>query len=106
MMRIAMGGIIHETSTCVSTPTTLNDFEFDRGIIRGEQILERFRGTNVCTGGFIDGAEKHDFELVPLLRASAFPGGLIRRDDYDGDPEPMRQRRERGQHRAHRSISV
>ena len=83
MMRIATGGIFHETSTCVDTQTKLHDFEHDRGIIRGEDLLQRFRGTNVCSGGFIDGAEKHGFELVPLLRASAFPGGLICRDDYE-----------------------
>lgn len=82
-MRIATGGIIHETSTCVDTPTTMSQFEFDRGIIRGADMLERFRGTNVCTGGFIEGADKHGFELVPLLRASAFPNGLIVRADYD-----------------------
>lgn len=82
-MRIATGGIIHETSTFVDTPTTMQDFEFDRSVIRDDGIRERFRGTNVCTGGFIDGADKHGFELVGLLRASAFPGGLIRRADYD-----------------------
>lgn len=82
-MRIATGGIIHETSTCVDTPTTMNQFEFDRGIIRGADILERFRDTNVCTGGFIEGASRYDFELIPLLRASAFPNGLIVRSDYD-----------------------
>lgn len=82
-MRIATGGIIHETSTCVDTPTTMQQFQFDRGIIRGADIVERFRATNVCTGGFIEGAEKNGFELVPLLRASAFPNGLIVRSDYD-----------------------
>ncbi|MDG2390355.1 MAG: M81 family metallopeptidase [Planctomycetaceae bacterium] len=82
-MRIATGGIIHETSTCVDTLTTLNDFEHDRGIIRGDAILERFRDTNVQTGGFIAAADEFGFDLIPLLRASAFPGGLIRREDYD-----------------------
>ena len=82
-MRIATGGIIHETSTCVDTSTTVQDFQFDRGIIRGSAMIEQFRGTNVCTGGFIEGARQEGFELVPLLRASAFPGGLIRRADYD-----------------------
>jgi microcystin degradation protein MlrC len=82
-MRIAAGGILHETSTCVSTRTSLRDFEFDRGIIRGDDMLERFKGTNVCTGGFIEGADKYGFDLVPLFRAAAFPGGLIRRDDYE-----------------------
>ena len=82
-MRIATGGIIHETSTLVDTRTTIKDFEFDRGIIRGDAILDHFRGTNVCTGGFITGADTFGFELIGLLRASAFPGGLILRADYD-----------------------
>ena len=82
-MRIATGGIIHETSTCVTTSTTMDDFEHDRGIIRGAAMLQRFRGANVQTGGFIAAAEELGFELVPLLRASAFPGGLICRADYD-----------------------
>jgi microcystin degradation protein MlrC len=91
-MRIATGGIIHETSTCVDSPTTMKQFEYDRGIIRGTDILERFRDTNVCTGGFIEGAEKHGFELVPLLRASAFPNGLIVREDYDALKREMLDR--------------
>ena len=61
----------------------MRDFEHDRGIIRGEALLERFRGTNVQTGGFIAAADEHGFELVPLLRAAAFPCGLIDRADYD-----------------------
>lgn len=82
-MRIATGGIIHETSTCVDTRTTIEDFEHDRGVLRGQALLERLYGANVQTGGFIAAAEEFGFELVPLLRASAFPGGLIRRQDYD-----------------------
>jgi len=67
----------------VSTQTILDDFEHDRGIIRGEAMLDRFRGANVQTGGFIAAAEEYGFDLIPLLRASAFPGGLIRREDYE-----------------------
>ena len=82
-MRIATGGIFHESSTCVETRTTLADFEHDRGIVRGAAMIDRFRGTNVPTGGFIAAADEYGVDLVPLLRASAFPGGLIRRGDYD-----------------------
>lgn len=82
-MRIAVGGFMHETSTCVDTHTTMQDFEFDRGIVRGDDVITKFAGTNVCTGGFVDGAKEFGFESVPLLRASAFPGGLIVRDDYE-----------------------
>ena len=91
-MRIATGGIIHETSTCVDAPTTMEQFEYDRGVIRGAEMLERFRGTNVCTGGFIEGAANNNFELVPLLRASAFPNGLIVRKDYDALKQEMLDR--------------
>ena len=91
-MRIATGGIIHETATFVDSRTTMTDFDHDRGVIRGPDMIERFRGTNVCTGGFIDGADKHGFELVPLLRASAFPGGLIDRKDYDSLKTEMLER--------------
>ena len=81
-MRIAIAGILHETSTFVDWETTLHDFQYDRGIARGPQILEQYRGTNVCTGGFIETLEAGDVEIVPLLRASAFPGGLVNADDY------------------------
>jgi len=82
-MRIAIGGILHETSTFVQTTTTLSDFQHATGIARGAEMVERFRGTNVCSGGFIDRLDQEDgVEIVPLLRASAFPGGLIDAADY------------------------
>lgn len=82
-MRIVTGGISHETSTFAPLPTTVREFESGLGMYRGAAILERFRGTNNCTGGFIDGSERHGFELVPLLWTFAFPGGLIPRGDYE-----------------------
>lgn len=82
-MRIALGGIIHETSTFVGTRTTLADFERSRGIARGAAVLDTYTGTNVCTGGFLEGARRFGFEPVPLLRADAWPGGLIVRADYE-----------------------
>jgi hypothetical protein len=82
-MRIATGGISHETSTFAPTPTTLRDFETGLGLFRGDDILTRFRGTNNCTGGFIAGADRHRFDLLPLLWTFAYPGGLIVRADYE-----------------------
>src|SRR5436305_10995289 len=81
-MRIATGRISHETSTFARVPTTLRDFETGLGLYRGDAILEHFRGTNNCTGGFIEGADRHGFQLVPLLWTFAYPGGLIPRADY------------------------
>jgi len=81
-MRIAIGGISHETSTFAKTPTTLADFADGFGCYRGGEILDRFRGANICTGGFIDGAKRHGFDLVPLLWCFAYPSGLIVAADY------------------------
>lgn len=82
-MRIAIGGISHETSTFVKTPTTLKDFENGFGLFRGRQIIDRFTNTNICAGGFIDGGKKHGFEIVPLLWTFAYPSGLIVRENYE-----------------------
>ncbi|MBS0266657.1 MAG: M81 family metallopeptidase [Planctomycetes bacterium] len=81
-MRIAIGGISHETSTFAHTRTTVADFADGFGLFRGPEIINRFRGSNICTGGFIDGADKHGYELVPLLWGFAYPSGLITATDY------------------------
>ncbi|MEZ4731365.1 MAG: M81 family metallopeptidase [Caldilineaceae bacterium] len=74
-MRIVTGCISHETSTFTPVPTTWESF-FERfGEVRGAAILEKFRGTNTPTGGFIAGADAHGFELIPTLFAEAHPSG-------------------------------
>ena len=82
-MRIAIGGISHETSSFSRVPTTLAHFESGFGLFRGPQIIERFNDTNICTGGFIDGARTLGFDIEPLLWGFAYPSGLIVRDDYE-----------------------
>ncbi|MDP6113725.1 MAG: M81 family metallopeptidase [Planctomycetota bacterium] len=82
-MRIVTAAFAHETSTFTPVKTPLEDF-YDRfGPIRGNEILETFRGTNKVTGGFIDGAEAHGFELIPTLFAEAHPSGPASRADFD-----------------------
>ncbi len=81
-MRIAVGGVSHETSTFALLPTTVKDFESGFGLYRGQEMVERFTGANICTGGFIDGANEHGFELVPLLWTFAYPSGVITADTY------------------------
>ena len=82
-MRIAIGGISHETSSFSRVPTTLAHFESGFGLFRGPQIIERFNDANICTGGFIDGARTLGFDIEPLLWGFAYPSGLIVRDDYE-----------------------
>lgn len=82
-MRIVTGGVLHETSTFASGKTVVRDFETGIGCARGREIVEKYRGANFCVGGFIDGADKHGFELIPILWAFAFPSAVIERASYD-----------------------
>src|SRR5579871_4823566 len=82
-MRIVTGGVLHETSTFAAGTTTVRDFEAGKGLLRGTAMFDRFRGANFCCGGFLEGAEAHGFELVPLLWTFATPSGLVERASYE-----------------------
>ncbi|NQV24830.1 MAG: M81 family metallopeptidase [Rhodopirellula sp.] len=86
-MRIASGGVQHETNTFSKIPTTLADFVRDSNcgatLAGGETIFDRFRGTGSIHGGYISGAEAAGFELVPLLCARAQPSGLVEEAAFD-----------------------
>jgi microcystin degradation protein MlrC len=75
-MRVAIGGIAHESSTFATVPTTLDDF-VPRGYSEGQQMLDIFTGTKSGMGGFIDAARALDFEVVPALTAWAEPAGPV-----------------------------
>jgi microcystin degradation protein MlrC len=80
-MRIASGGVQHETNTFAATPTTLTDFVRDSECgpeLSGfEVIFDRYRGTGCIHGGYIGGAEALGIELLPLLSARAQPAGVV-----------------------------
>ena len=44
-MRVAIGGIAHESSTFATVPTTLDDF-VQRGYQEDEALIEELTGTN------------------------------------------------------------
>ena len=81
-MRVATGGISHETSTFTPVPTTIESY-YERHFLRGEEMIATVRGTNTPIGGFIDGAEAHGFTLVPTLFAEPHPSGPIPRPLFD-----------------------
>lgn len=74
-MRVAVGGILHETSTFSVVPTTLTDFM--RTASEGVEIIERFSGTKSAVGGYLDAARDFNFEVVPTFFASTAPAGLV-----------------------------
>ena len=82
MPRIAVGGIMHETHTFAPSRTDLEAFA-RQSLYEGEVLLRRLRGTPSALGGGLEGLESSGYELVPLLFASAMPGGLVTRQAYD-----------------------
>ena len=83
-MRVVTGAICHETSTFTPVATTWESYRNERfGYLEGDEIFTKFRGTNTPIGGFLDGAEKHGFELIPTVFANAHPSGPTPRDIFD-----------------------
>ena len=83
-MRIATGAICHETSTFTTVATTWESWcNHGLGYLTGDAILDKFGGTNSAVGGFMAGADKHGFELIPTLFADTFPGGPTSRQVFD-----------------------
>ncbi|TKT86982.1 M81 family metallopeptidase [Dyadobacter frigoris] len=81
--RIALLGIYHETNTFIETSTTLDDFNNGYWLV-GNAIRTEYEGANHEISGVIDLIDSSfDMELVPVLYASAIPGGLIQKETYE-----------------------
>ncbi len=79
-MRIAIGGIEHETNTYATDSmgmTGLDDFRQ----LRGEDLL-RARGMRTFIGGMIDACDGSAHEIVPTFWALAGPSGTIEASAY------------------------
>jgi microcystin degradation protein MlrC len=82
-VRIAVGGIQHETSSFTPIATTLQAFE-ERFLLRGDAMLATFAGSNTPVGGFLEGVEAHpEIELVPTLHAEAHPSAPSTRATFE-----------------------
>lgn len=82
-MRIVTGAFSHESSTFTPVATTRSSFEDRFGKISANQIIPICRNANVPTGGFISGAEAHEFELIPTVFAEAHPSAPAPREVFD-----------------------
>ncbi|HSR12243.1 MAG TPA: M81 family metallopeptidase, partial [Thermodesulfobacteriota bacterium] len=85
-MRIACGGILHETNTFANGLTELDQFVQPGafpGLLAGEEIFATLRGSRMCVGGFLDGAEAAGLSLVPLIWTFAQPSATVRHTAYE-----------------------
>jgi microcystin degradation protein MlrC len=76
--RIAVGTIFTESNHLVGTFTDLACFERTE-LRRGQQVLE---STDGVVGGMLSALRERGADIVPLLVATAVPGGILSRDCY------------------------
>ncbi|MGI8854547.1 MAG: M81 family metallopeptidase [Thermomicrobiales bacterium] len=79
--RILIGGIAHETNVFSRVPTDLDEFR-QRVSITGQEMVAGFSGTRTVVGGFLDGLALLKAMPLPLVYASATPGGIVTREAY------------------------
>ncbi len=82
-MRVLSGTFAHETSTFTPVETTWESYRERVGYLTGQEIFDKFRGSNSIIGGYLDGAETFGFELIPTVCAHAYPSGPTPRDIFD-----------------------
>lgn len=81
-MRVAIGGISHETNTFCTGLTEVESFRLGEWS-EGQEIVEKHRGVRDYIGGILDNAERLGIEIVPTFTANAQPSGTISKQAYD-----------------------
>ena len=80
-VRVALGGISHETNTFNPAPTGLDAFR-RRAYLVGDAVLRAGRGAPNALGGMVDAASERGVTLVPTAFAAAMPGGIVSADAF------------------------
>lgn len=75
-MRVIIGGISHQTNTFSQEQPTIIEYQ-------GKLIINVFQQTETAVGGFLAGANIHNFEPIPALYAEAPQGGALSRSVFD-----------------------
>jgi microcystin degradation protein MlrC len=83
VIRIAIGGLMHESNTFASTMTERSAFVVG-GLETGDGIFARFGSAHHEVAGFFDAARMDGFEIVPTLMGWATPAGPLTQDCYGG----------------------
>ena len=81
-MRIPVLGISHETNTFSRVPADYDQF-VKSGILRGQEIFNKFGESLYTIAGYVEASRTLGFELVPLMYAQTGPIGTITKDAYD-----------------------
>jgi microcystin degradation protein MlrC len=79
--RIAIAGFLLESVTFINELTTLGQFRVSE--VSGAELVERHRGANTPTGGFLDICERENVEIVPILYAMGGAAGPATDEAYE-----------------------
>lgn len=86
MIRIAVGGFLHETNTFAPSKAAYDDFVAGGGwpaMVSGQALLDNTRNINIGMSGFVDEAEKAGWQLVPTVWCGASPSAHVQQDAYE-----------------------
>ncbi len=75
-MRIAVGGFMHESNTFAPLPADRERY-LEGSLTYGPAMVPVWQSAHHEVGGFVAGAEKFGFDLVPLGMAWATPSGPV-----------------------------
>jgi microcystin degradation protein MlrC len=75
-MRIAVGGFMHESNTFSKSPADLDRFR-EGSLTYGPALVPVWREAHHEVGGFLEGAERFGYDIVPLAMAWATPSGPV-----------------------------
>lgn len=81
-MRVAVGGIYHESNTFMAKPMTLARFS-ESHLHYGPDILPHWRGTCSEMAGFFEGADRFHFKAIPTLMAWGMPSGTVTNEAFE-----------------------
>jgi microcystin degradation protein MlrC len=81
-MRIAVAGFMHESNTFAPLPTDLRRFR-DGSLTYGDAVIPVWQDAHHEVGGFIAGAAKFGYDLVPVAMAWATPAGPVTDEFFD-----------------------
>ena len=95
-MRILVGGIYHESHSFSNVPTDIEAFKKVL-LLEGAESIEKLRGTTSEMAGFIEGAERFGFEMIPALWAWGVSTGPVQADALDYLLEVVRRSLEKAE---------
>lgn len=78
-LKIAIGGIEHETNSYRTADADLSDFQ----ITRGDEVIAANGGVRSYIGGMLDAAASMGASVIPTIHAQAEPAGIISLAAYE-----------------------